>query len=334
MYKKIFILYTLLLLIFSSCEKKDKAVVLPPPGPSKVSEIELGSSYENQVYYDIDSNKTFSSKNRSWELAFESNDHGWHIKLNGGLLVKAINTNCRNWDTTYTKNYLFLSDANNGDLDSTAIGEWGFRGPPFPMVLKGKGYIYIIDRGDTRAAKERYKKFQIHFVDDRRYKIKYANLDGSDLDSAIIMKNDSKNFVYFNFENGGTYLSEIEPTRNKWDILFTSYAQIYHEYNPPLSYIVRGVLLNPNVVCCAKDSTTGYENLNLSFVKTLKYYKQDDVIGYDWKTYSQTSSKYVTRSHVTYIIKSKKGYYYKLRFIDYYNNKGEKGYPKFEFQRL
>ncbi|MBI3235467.1 MAG: hypothetical protein HYZ42_15755, partial [Bacteroidetes bacterium] len=77
-----------------------------------------------------------------------------------------------------------------------------------------------------------------------------------------------------------------------------------------------------------------YENINLSHAKSLTYYNEQDVIGYNWKTYDAASGKYTTRKHVNYIIKSKNGLYYKLRFIDFYNNKGEKGYPKFEFQRL
>ncbi|HRS01468.1 MAG TPA: HmuY family protein [Bacteroidota bacterium] len=35
-----------------------------------------------------------------------------------------------------------------------------------------------------------------------------------------------------------------------------------------------------------------------------------------------------------YIIKSVNGYLYKLHFTAFYNEKGVKGYPKFEFQKL
>jgi len=318
------------MLIFISCEKKDKAVLLPPPGPSQVSDIEMGAKYENQVFFDIDSNKSFTKKNTDWELCFEATKYGWHVRLNGGLLIKAANTKSTNWNATYTKNYIFSSDASNGNRDSTAIGDWA----DTTNFMLTKDQVYIIDRGDTKAANERYKKLKIQYVDFYKYRIKYANLDGSDSAIFYIIKNYSKNFNYFTFNNKGTQLFDYEPPSTSWDFVFTSYVNIYHEYNPPLSYVVRGVLLNPNGILCAKDSTTGYDNINLSMAKSLTYYKDQDAIGFSWKTYDAPSGKYVTRKHVTYIIKSKKGLYYKLRFIDFYNNKGEKGYPKFEFQRL
>jgi hypothetical protein len=37
---------------------------------------------------------------------------------------------------------------------------------------------------------------------------------------------------------------------------------------------------------------------------------------------------------LNYVVLDREGYFYKLRFISFYNNSGEKGYPTFEFQRL
>ncbi|MBI3234211.1 MAG: hypothetical protein HYZ42_09250, partial [Bacteroidetes bacterium] len=236
MRKSIYILCACVLILMS-CEKKDKAVVLPPPGPSQVSDIEMGSTYANQVFFDIDSNKSYAKKNAEWELSFEASKFGWHIKLNGGLLVKAANTQSKIWNTTYTKNYLFSSDAPNGHADSTAIGEWANPNNFF----ESKKYVYIIDRGDAKPAAERYKKLMILSVDPGRYRIKYANLDGSDSATLNILKNYSQNYTYFTFANKGSQLMDFEPNCKSWDFLFTSYVYIYHEYNPPLSYVVRGV---------------------------------------------------------------------------------------------
>jgi len=37
---------------------------------------------------------------------------------------------------------------------------------------------------------------------------------------------------------------------------------------------------------------------------------------------------------MNYVIRDRDGFFYKLRFIDFSNDMGEKGYPKFEFVRL
>jgi len=37
---------------------------------------------------------------------------------------------------------------------------------------------------------------------------------------------------------------------------------------------------------------------------------------------------------IVFIIKEISGNYYKLRFVDYYNDAGEKGYAKFEIEGL
>jgi hypothetical protein len=37
---------------------------------------------------------------------------------------------------------------------------------------------------------------------------------------------------------------------------------------------------------------------------------------------------------ITFIIQDTDGQIYKLRFLDFYNAKAEKGYPKFEFLRI
>ena len=37
---------------------------------------------------------------------------------------------------------------------------------------------------------------------------------------------------------------------------------------------------------------------------------------------------------MNYVIRDRDGFFYKLRFIDFNNDMGEKGYPKFEYVRL
>ncbi|MEZ5083051.1 MAG: HmuY family protein [Bacteroidales bacterium] len=65
---------------------------------------------------------------------------------------------------------------------------------------------------------------------------------------------------------------------------------------------------------------------------------QLDVIGYDWKVLQgDVNSGNVSYNIVpnrNYIIRNRNGFVYKLRFIEFYNTLGEKGYPTIEFQLL
>ena len=54
----------------------------------------------------------------------------------------------------------------------------------------------------------------------------------------------------------------------------------------------------------------------------------------DWKEYDFDNEHYTVLPDKIYVLKTSIGYYYKLRFIDFYNSTGEKGYPTFEFLRL
>jgi len=61
---------------------------------------------------------------------------------------------------------------------------------------------------------------------------------------------------------------------------------------------------------------------------------EQNAIGYKWKIYDFDAQIYSVNSQMTYIIKSVSNRYFKLRFLDFYNNEGEKGFPSFEIQEL
>ena len=59
-----------------------------------------------------------------------------------------------------------------------------------------------------------------------------------------------------------------------------------------------------------------------------------NAIGWDWKQYDMSSGPYTVDVTKNYIVKNQNGLYFKLRFIDFYDDIGEKGAPKFELQKL
>ena len=93
-----------------------------------------------------------------------------------------------------------------------------------------------------------------------------------------------------------------------------------------------GVLLNPLSTQAGVDSTLAFEKIDISNVRSFKLNQKPDAIGYDWKEY--IGGLYSIQFEYNYIINTQKGSFHKMRFVDFYDSKGNKGTPTFEYQRL
>ena len=162
--------------------------------------------------------------------------------------------------------------------------------------------------------------------------VRFANLNGSGEQTMVIPKDTLVNFVCFSFEKG---IVDIEPNKNSWDLQFGKYSTLlFTDVGDPYPYVVTGVLLNPFKTLAGRDSIHQFEELSFEIAEAQHLVKQKDIIGYEWKDYDFDNEIYQVDPSKIYILKNRVGFYYKLRFIDFYNSTGEKGYPTFEFLRL
>jgi len=128
---------------------------------------------------------------------------------------------------------------------------------------------------------------------------------------------------------------KLEPAKDSLALLFSQYTDIlYTSTGEKYPYLVTGVLLNPNKVCAIMQKDINFESIELSDVENLTLESRYNLIGYNWKTYDFNNGIYTVNPNLIYLITDTDGYYYKLRFIGFYNDLGEKGFPKFEYQRL
>jgi len=311
-----------MIMLLSSCFKQDTPVQLPPPGESQNFEISMGETYHRQVYFNLNTKDTLGSEHSAWDLCFESTDTGWHVWINGGNLAFAANTDTQDFDAvTSIANAAWKIDDPEWDIDSTAVADWRI-----------DRMVYLIDRGESKPADERYKKIIFQSVNDTSYEIQFSNLDGSNLVIYDVPKKPGFQFVYFTFDNNGQML-DIEPNSYSWDLLFTHYRTVITTVYPPLPYLVTGVLINPNVAVCV-DSSLNFADIDYPKALTLSYSSRRDVIGYGWKRYDFATQAYIVKPYINFIIRDMEGTYWKLHFIDFYDSQGHKGYPQFEFQRL
>lgn len=329
---RLLITYLFLLFALTSCFEEDEMVLPHKTGDLMVGLAELTETYKYQVFYDLETNKPVKQNLISeWDLGFETSDSGWHVILNTSKMMLAGNSGQIDFETVKSKNGIEMNfDPSHGNLDSTAIGNWYKSAEGQPVSLEN---VYIIDRGtDENFNSVGEKKVTFSLQDENNYVVRYANLNGSGEQTVVIAKDTSVNFVCFSFENG---IVDIEPGKNSWDLQFGKYSTLlFTDAGDPYPYLVTGVLLNPYKTGAVLDSIHQFDEVSFEIAEVQNFVSQKDIIGYEWKEYDFDNGMYTVLPEKIYVLKNRIGYYYKLRFIDYYNSTGEQGYPTFEFLRL
>ena len=307
------------LIVLVSCDIGE-IPINPVITETEISTIPMGSNYMTQVYYNLNQNQIVSQNNRvDWDIAFESKRDTNFIYLNSSKFVQV-------WQISETSFYDPI------DLDE-AVWQWDKpclinNGAAIDISSQSDIY-YVIDLGlDENLESSGYLKFKVISSNDNGYTFRYSSIDNSADTTFNLSKNNSYNKLHFSFLKNS--LVNIEPKSNDWDLMFTSYTHIFTGDFP---YLVSGVLINSQQVYVACDSINDFNEININHAQNIDYSNCENIIGYDWKIYSFETSIFSINQTKIYIIKNENGYY-KLRFLDFYNESGEKGFPKFEILKL
>ncbi|MCZ2336759.1 MAG: HmuY family protein [Chitinophagales bacterium] len=246
--------------------------------------------------------------------------------------MRVVNTGSTNFSQTFSSSgWEWRIDNSGGWPDSTAIGEWGNVNQ---LNVVSNQYVYLIDRGYTANGNViGYKKLQVIELTNQTYKVRFANLDGSQEQTISLNKDAAYNFLFLSFTQG---IVEIEPPKAEWDLLFSQYATpvlqestgIYEDYS------VNGILLNPYLVTATRCFDKPFSELQYSDIGLYSFSKKRDIIGYDWKVFDFELSTYIIVSNNCYMIKNVDGDYYKLRVISFTDNQGVNGYTTFEVAKF
>lgn len=316
-----------LIILLASCERDEIPITPHDAGDVLTSQVEMEPDYKWQVYFDLSTNSVVGENLKvKWDLGFETSASGYHIVLNAAKLMYAYPTGKTDFAVVTDTNGITLNhtwDEASGNLDSTAIGDW-----------RNTGEVYIIDRGYNELGQHRgYRKAIFKAVDGASYTFRFAKLDGSEDTTLTIAKDADYNFTFFTFNNGGEVLT-IEPPKETWDLVFTQYTHIFYDEVPVIPYLVTGCLLNRSGTKAVMDNTIAFEEITFEYAQTKMLTSNINTIGYAWKEYNFDTGAYLVYPELNYIIQDSEGFYYKLHFIDFYDNQGQKGSPRFEFQRL
>lgn len=299
-----------LLIIFSP-------VLLTPLFAQTAETVSTHAGSTDQVWYSLQNGEAGRQALSNWDLAFEMAGFTSSIRVNTakGLLVYETPNALADWDnvnTPDTANWTLLQNSdsswtvgalNNGnDLDNpdgVNVG-WGIYNMVTHVIAGNR--IYVVQNGDT------YRKLRIDALSAGVFHFTYANLDGSDLHDASLVKADfaGKNFGYWSFDTNAAL--DREPAATDWDLLFTKYHQL-----TPYEYTVVGVLQNKGVTALQVDGvpTDGAQWTSAPFSTNM------NVLGSDWKTYDMDQGVYTILPDRTYFVKDVPGNIWKIVFSGY-----------------
>jgi len=316
-------------LILFSCEKEDP---IYPPSTEGTLSAEMGGNYQYSVYFNIEQgNFVQSVEHDLWTLSFSSDDGDTLLSLNTGNFMFAQNSG----DTNF-----------NAVVDTLMGIPWKYDFPTgvkhrkalkstLNASKKASKLVFVLDLGfDAGGNRLGYRKFQLLNFDLNGYTFRYANLNGSDSRVVRLNREDNKRRIMYDMRSHR--IEDIEPPANSWDMCFTQYTDYdLTTAGDTLIYLVRGVQTDAkrHTVFLA-DDLFNWESLQLSDVLNERFSSAENEIGYDWKVYSFDVARYIVQPEMIYIVNTGQSGYYALRFVDFYNEFGEKGSASFEIKGL
>jgi hypothetical protein len=335
--KPILYLLVLISVLVSSCFKEDERITPHKPGNYISDTVSLTDTYKYQVYYSLlDSSAVSTNLKATWDLGFESSAYGWRVILNSSNFMKSAHLEGQVFGLPVdTTGAIWLFNPSDGTADSLAIGKWFEINTDNDTI--GTNRLLLIDRGiDERGNPRGFSQLVIDSLKNGVYYFRTAAMDGKNPKVHSVKKQETVNNVLFSISKPTEIVSE--PDKSNWDLLFTQYTTLlYTDEGDPYPYLLTGVLINPRFVEVAVDSLSPFDSVTYETAQSMNFSKNADRIGYNWKMYDFAVGTYTVNSDLIYVIRDTKGYLYKLRFVGFYklvNNKMEKGFPSFEFQKL
>ena len=308
-----------------SCMKEEIPVEAPDAGMVFSDTVGIGGDYRYQVYYSLRKGEQVGRNLKSqWDIGFECSNSGRTIILNSSKLMFAAKTSASEFDKiTYTWVFLCTADGVTGHTDSMALKDW-----------QEGNYIYVIDRGyDEGGIHQGFVKVLFVAAGEEDFTIHWCALEESVSKEVKITKNPAVNYTFYSFIGAGSQVS-LEPPKETWDLLFTQYTESLNDEGVLVPYIVTGVQINRSATLAGRLEGLEFSSITRQEAALSELTANISQPGYLWKTYDFGDGLYRVDPSMIFIIQSSEGYYFKLRFTDFYNASGDKGYPRFEYQQL
>lgn len=282
-----------------------------------IDTVSIGAGYANQKWYSLQNDEQGFAPKNNWDIAFDPSGFGTSIHINsviGTMLWTYPSADTTGWATVDTTGINTWKPKYNSDtswvigaFDKGAITSnandvgWGIYNSITHIITGDSLFVIKLSNGA-------YKKLWIINCTGTGYNFKYADLNGSNLQTKFISKSAYANkiFGYYSLQTN-TALDREPVTTANWDLLFTQYTAFV-----PTPYTVGGILSNKGVKVAQADNVSNPVTFNNWFGQTYKTAINE--IGYDWKAFT---SSWLIAQDTVYFVKSKTGDYWKMRFTGF-----------------
>ncbi|MBS1782906.1 MAG: T9SS type A sorting domain-containing protein [Bacteroidetes bacterium] len=316
--------------------------------------ITMGAGYTNDVFYSLKNGAQLSSTNTNWHIAFQTTPPGPygnvsvfanHVQANVKVFALHLRaaTNFATLSPTDTigktgdSYQLTNSDSNwnygafNMNYNQSNAFDYGWGTYDMTSHNVNGDSLFLVtvtNNGNTDAYKLWIKRYVSQPVDSIQWQFRIAKFDGTaDTTMRIYQKANYSDRLFAYLSLPSYTVTNREPSRTAWDILFTRYKE-YMLGSPGVPYYnVMGVLANFEVEAAQKlhvgtDDTMGYRG----FVYSSKLSN----IGASWKSFDMNLNKWVIADSNYYFVKSKNtNEIYQLKFTGF----GGTGTGKVVFQK-
>lgn len=309
-------------ILLTSCLKEERPVPKREAGDIISNQVSIGSKYEYQAYFDLSTNQMTGKNSKDiWDIGFEAGENGSRVIINTARNMMVYSTDKTNLaDITSENGYITNPKFDNatGNLDSTGIGNWQ------------DGFVRIIDMGYSAAGSPiGFYKLKVLDVTPTTYTFEFASIASTTSTSVTLSKKVEYNFTYYSMLDNAE--REVSPKTKDWDLVFTQYIhQFYEPVETP--YLVTGCITNRIDTKVKMITAVDFDDIDLAYASTLALSENTNTIGFSWKTL--VGNNYEINTNISYVIQDHEGIYFKLRFIDFYSETGEKGNPVWEFVEL
>jgi len=326
-----------LIISVSACNE-DETKFLIPKGEENEVQIE-NSIYTHQTYYDLSTNSVIVSVDvNEWDFSVETTGSMQSIKLNPAKGYRVFKTTSTN-----------ITD----EIILPEVPEWNFDDPSYdPTKMAFYGWkdneVFVIGKkmgspNPTMPSIGVYAKVSFLKTSDG-VKMQWMFEGETDIHHCILsVSGENHPFTWFSFEAEGA--ANIQPpSPNDYDLIFSSYTGEIFDGTQSFIFDLHGTLTNRagNVRSYRYnpgDATDEeyikiFKNLTASDVESSKFKIDANIIGYNWKTFSRITMSYEIDKSNMYFATDGDGNIFKIRFTNYYNGDGEKGYISFTYALL
>ncbi len=327
----------ILIATFTACEKENTEFLIPKGENNEVHLV--NSAYTHQTYFDLSSNSVaLSVEATEWDLAVETSGSMETIKLNPANSYRVYKTTSTNITDKITLPEIpdWTFDDPSGNLSDLAFYNWQ------------NNEVYIIGKKEpsnnpTIPSIVPFAKISFEKTDEG-IAVMWVLTDESTINEFTLKTtSESHSYTWFSFENKRE-ANVQPPSPDDYDLIITSFTGEVLDGTVSYIFELRGALTNKTNKVTSYRYDPGeatdnehieiFNNLTKNDIDVSKYNNDADAIGYDWKTFSRTSMSYEIDKSNMYFIKDNNSNHYKLRFTNYYNNSGEKGYISFTYSLL